>query len=200
MIRIYGGFGRYLCHMLKKPRGSRTSILSLFLVRSGCPPCFSDLAIVTRSVDRVQCGSSVPSVCRRRAERAWGESPLSGTKKTPPPRFFYAFFTKPSERAQIAFFQMRGRGSLLVVNDRSPRHEERALDAPFHTVWRLLRDSNPRKEQSDGIAIATRSVDRVQCGSSVASACRRRAERAWGGKSPLRHKKNTSSEVFFGAC
>ena len=91
MIRIYGGFDRYFCRMLKKPRGSHASILSLFLVRSGCPPCFSDLAIATRSVDRVQCGSSVPSACRRRAERAWGESPLSGTKKHLLRGFFMRF-------------------------------------------------------------------------------------------------------------
>ena len=30
------------------------------------------------------------------------------------------------------------------VNDRSPNHEERALDAPLSSVWYSLRESNPQ--------------------------------------------------------
>ena len=64
--------------------------------------------------------------------------------------------------------------------------------------WRLLRDSNPRKERSDGIAIVARSADRVQCGvRSVISA----VPKARGVLVPKQgKKKSTFNKVLSGAC
>ena len=55
------------------------------------------------------------------------------------------------EWLQIVCFQMRGQGSYTDLNDRSPRHEERALDAPLSSVWREVRDLNPRKPYNSNV-------------------------------------------------
>ena len=49
-----------------------------------------------------------------------------------------------AERLQVASLQMRGRWSLLNTNDRIPRHEERAQNAPLSSVWWSRRELNSR--------------------------------------------------------
>ena len=56
-------------------------------------------------------------------------------------------FTDQTEQkgCRLRSFKCEDKGVYQNVNDRSPNHEERAQDAPLCSVWRKVRDLNPRK-------------------------------------------------------
>ena len=77
-----------------------------------------------------------------------------------------AAFQIEQKGCRLCAFKCEGEGVYQDVNDRSPRHEERAQDAPLSSVWWEEVDSNHRslrRQIYSLMHLATLQSARISC-------------------------------------